>query len=109
MDTPFPSLNYPFRDMCRSLFTSFRFTILYYPLYLLLRLLRTERILKSSVNPKPSIVSCAVKAGDILAKENVPQERLYLVMEGELEVSKGGTEIATVAAGEFAGEVSRKS
>lgn len=48
-------------------------------------------------------------AGDVLAKEEVTQERLYLVVEGELEVSKGGTEIATVRAGEFAGEVNRES
>lgn len=48
------------------------------------------------------------RAGDVLAEENVTQERLYLVMEGELEVSKGGTEIATVRAGEFAGEVNPK-
>lgn len=33
------------------------------------------------------------------------QKRLYLVMEGELQVSKGGNDIAPVRAGEFAGEV----
>lgn len=55
------------------------------------------------------ILLCGVGAGDVLAEENVAQERLYLVVEGELEVSKGGTEIATVRAGEFAGEVNQKS
>eukprot|EP00903_Cladosiphon_okamuranus_P009554 g9098.t1 len=45
-------------------------------------------------------------AGDVLAEENVTQDRLYLLVEGELEVSKGDTKIATVRVGEFAGEMS---
>ncbi|CAM9344113.1 unnamed protein product [Ectocarpus sp. 8 AP-2014] len=45
-------------------------------------------------------------AGDVLAEQDVKQKRLYLVMEGELQVSKGGNDIAPVKAGEFAGEMS---
>lgn len=44
-------------------------------------------------------------AGELLAEERVTQDKLYLVVEGELRVSKGGSEIATVRPGEFAGEV----
>lgn len=40
-----------------------------------------------------------------MAEQDVTQKRLYLVMEGELQVSKGGNDIAPVIAGEFAGEV----
>lgn len=58
-----------------------------------------------SCTPPPFFV-CGVSAGDVLAEEDVTQQRLYLVLEGELGVSKGGTEIASVGAGEFAGEVS---
>ena len=43
--------------------------------------------------------------GEILASQDVTQRRIYLVMEGELEVSKHGTQIATVGAGEFTAEV----
>ncbi|CAN0093803.1 unnamed protein product, partial [Hapterophycus canaliculatus] len=45
-------------------------------------------------------------AGDVLAEEHVTQDKLYLVVEGELQVSKGGVNIATVRPGEFAGEMS---
>ncbi|CAM9181723.1 unnamed protein product, partial [Ectocarpus sp. 13 AM-2016] len=45
-------------------------------------------------------------AGDVLAEEDVTQKKLHLVMEGELQVSKGGNDIAPVKAGEFAGEMS---
>lgn len=43
--------------------------------------------------------------GDILTTQDVTQKRLYLVMDGDLEVAKHGTQIATVGAGEFTGEV----
>ncbi|CAN0506959.1 unnamed protein product, partial [Scytosiphon promiscuus] len=43
--------------------------------------------------------------GEILASQDVTQRRLYLVMEGQLEVAKDGTQIATVGVGEFTGEV----
>ncbi|CAM9328538.1 unnamed protein product [Laminaria digitata] len=45
-------------------------------------------------------------AGEILATQDVTQRRLYLVMEGDLDVSKHGTDIATVGPGEFTGEMS---
>ncbi|CAM9450650.1 unnamed protein product [Scytosiphon promiscuus] len=44
--------------------------------------------------------------GQVLAEEHVTQDKLYLVVEGELQVSKGGSDIATVRPGEFAGEMS---
>ncbi|CAN0355341.1 unnamed protein product [Pylaiella littoralis] len=45
-------------------------------------------------------------AGDALAEQDVTQEKLHLLVEGELLVSKAGNDIATVRAGEFAGEMS---
>lgn len=52
----------------------------------------------------PSLCRDAV-TGEILASQDVTQRRLYLVMEGQLEVAKDGTQIATVGVGEFTGEV----
>lgn len=53
------------------------------------------------------ILSAALceRVGATLAKEGVAQDKLHLVVEGELQVSKGAEKIATVRAGEFAGEV----
>lgn len=48
---------------------------------------------------------CFFGIGDLLAKQDVTQKRLYLVMEGELDVMKNGVQIATAHAGEFTGEV----
>lgn len=46
--------------------------------------------------------------GDILARESVRQKRLYLVVDGGLEVLKHGVQIATAEPGEFVGEVRRR-
>lgn len=43
--------------------------------------------------------------GEVLARQDKLQEKLYLVLEGELQVSKNGQPIASVCAGDFAGEV----
>lgn len=45
------------------------------------------------------------KTGEVLARQDKAQEKLYLVLEGELQVSKNGQPIARVRAGDFAGEV----
>lgn len=102
----YPSSTSPFRG-CAPPFIHLSFLDSLPPSPLLLP--RTERIFLSNLTLYPYAVSCAARAGDVLAKENVTQERLYLVLDGELEVSKGGIEIATVRPGEFAGEVSCKS
>ena len=55
--------------------------------------------------PACSFLCGRAVAGEILASQDVTQRRLYLVMEGDLEVSKDDIQIASVGAGEFAGEV----
>lgn len=44
-------------------------------------------------------------AGEMLAQQDMAQQKLYHVLEGELQVYKNGQPIATVGEGGFAGEV----
>lgn len=71
-----------------------------------LRLLFNERsnALTIACAPFPAR-DVRVRAGEMLTTEHTRQKQLYLVMEGELQVAKHGIQIATVGAGEFAGEV----
>ncbi|CAM9481891.1 unnamed protein product [Ascophyllum nodosum] len=50
------------------------------------------------------MTKCA--SGEVLARQDVKQRKLYLVVDGELQVSKDGHSIVTVGPGEFAGEMS---
>ncbi|CAM9481961.1 unnamed protein product [Ascophyllum nodosum] len=50
------------------------------------------------------MTKCA--SGEVLTRQDVEQRKLYLVVEGELQVSKDGQSIATIGPGEFAGEMS---
>lgn len=47
-----------------------------------------------------------VRADEELIREERPQDRLYIVLDGELSVSKGGTELARLGAGEIVGDMS---
>lgn len=45
-------------------------------------------------------------AGTVLIREGVPVESLYVVLEGEVLVSRGGKAVARLGAGEVVGEMS---
>ena len=47
----------------------------------------------------------SARTGDVLAQQNMAQQKLYHVLEGRLQVYKNGHPIATVGEGDFAGEV----
>ena len=47
-----------------------------------------------------------VRAGAVLIQEGVPVETLYIVLDGELQVSRKGRSIARLGAGEVVGEMS---
>ena len=46
-----------------------------------------------------------IKAGEVIFTAGEPADMLYVLIEGEVEVSQGGTPIARLTAGETFGEV----
>ena len=45
------------------------------------------------------------EAGKVLVREGTAAHEMFIVMEGELEVSRGGEHIADIGPGSFAGEM----
>jgi CRP-like cAMP-binding protein len=47
-----------------------------------------------------------VGAGEVLCKEGVSGQEFFVIMEGQVEITRRGQPIATFGSGEFVGEVS---
>jgi MFS family permease len=52
-----------------------------------------------------NLIAIEVRQGDVVIKEGDPGDRFYLVEDGDVEVSRGGTRLATLGPGDFFGEI----
>src|SRR4051794_29834179 len=48
----------------------------------------------------------AISGGEALIRESQPVDALFILLEGSLEVSTGGSPVATLLSGEIVGEIS---
>lgn len=53
----------------------------------------------------PFLAEIRVGAGEVVVEEGAPGEELYVVLEGELAVSRQGVELATLSSGDHFGEI----
>jgi CRP/FNR family transcriptional regulator, cyclic AMP receptor protein len=54
---------------------------------------------------RPLMGSASFEKGAVILAEAQPNDRIYFILEGEVEVEKGGVRITTLAAGDTFGEM----
>jgi CRP/FNR family transcriptional regulator, cyclic AMP receptor protein len=47
----------------------------------------------------------SVKAGKVLAKEGAPAHEFFVILDGSVEIARGGKPLRTLGAGEYFGEI----
>jgi len=50
-------------------------------------------------------VPVAVAEGDVVIREGEPGDRFYVIEQGEVRVTRGGADLATLGPGDFFGEI----